>query len=80
MPIAISTMMTDGPWQAMLPCPACLRLFPFLIFGTALAGFLGANTFSVTAVHLLFDTWPSDIAEPLAAEIKRVLEIPRGDC
>jgi membrane protein len=55
-----------------------LALFPFLIFGTALAGFLGANTFSVTAVHLLFDTWPSDIAEPLAAEIKRVLDIPRG--
>lgn len=55
-----------------------LALFPFLIFGTALAGFLGASTFSATAVHLLFDTWPSDIAEPLAAEIKRVLDIPRG--
>ncbi|MCO5733687.1 YihY/virulence factor BrkB family protein [Rhizobium sp. SSA_523] len=55
-----------------------LALFPFLIFGTALAGFLGANSFSDTAVHLLFDTWPTDIAEPLAAEIRRVLEIPRG--
>lgn len=55
-----------------------LALFPFLIFGTALAGFLGASTFSVTAIHLMFDTWPSDIAQPLAAEINRVLEIPRG--
>jgi membrane protein len=55
-----------------------LALFPFLIFGTALAGFLGANSFSDTAVHLLFDTWPADIAEPLAAEIRRVLDIPRG--
>ncbi|MFD1745156.1 YihY/virulence factor BrkB family protein [Rhizobium helianthi] len=55
-----------------------LALFPFLIFGTALAGFLGASTFSATAVHLLFDTWPTDIAEPLAAEVNRVLEIPRG--
>ncbi|WP_252192952.1 YihY/virulence factor BrkB family protein [Rhizobium sp. CSW-27] len=55
-----------------------LAMFPFLIFGTALASFLGANSFSDTAVHLLFDTWPSDIAEPLANEVRRVLEIPRG--
>ncbi len=55
-----------------------LALFPFLIFGTALAGFLGAGDFSVTAIHLLFDTWPADIAEPIASEIQRVLLIPRG--
>jgi membrane protein len=55
-----------------------LALFPFLIFGTALAGFLGAGGFSETAVHLLFDTWPADIADPIASEIQRVLEIPRG--
>jgi membrane protein len=55
-----------------------LALFPFLIFGTALAGFLGAGGFSATAVHLLFDAWPADIAEPIASEIQRVLQIPRG--
>lgn len=55
-----------------------LALFPFLIFGTALAGFLGAGGFSSTAVHLLFDAWPADIAEPIASEIQRVLLIPRG--
>ncbi len=55
-----------------------LALFPFLIFGTALAGFLGADTFSETAVHLLFDTWPESIAAPLAFEIRQVLTIPRG--
>ncbi|WP_425374245.1 YihY/virulence factor BrkB family protein [Neorhizobium lilium] len=55
-----------------------LALFPFLIFGTALAGFLGAGGFSATAVHLLFDAWPADIAEPIASEIQRVLLIPRG--
>jgi membrane protein len=55
-----------------------LALFPFLIFGTALAGFLGADSFSETAVHLLFDTWPESIAAPLAREIHQVLTIPRG--
>lgn len=55
-----------------------LALFPFLIFGTALAGFLGAGGFSDTAIHLLFDTWPADIAAPIASEIQRVLTMPRG--
>lgn len=55
-----------------------LALFPFLIFGTALAGFLGAGGFAETAIHLLFDTWPADIATPIATEIQRVLTIPRG--
>ncbi|KQQ34655.1 ribonuclease BN [Rhizobium sp. Leaf306] len=55
-----------------------LALFPFLIFGTALAGFLGAGGFSQTTVHLLFDTWPADVADPIASELQRVLEIPRG--
>ena len=55
-----------------------LALFPFLIFGTALAGFLGAGDFAETAIHLLFDTWPADIATPIATEIQRVLTIPRG--
>ncbi|MDE1156910.1 MAG: YihY/virulence factor BrkB family protein [Neorhizobium sp.] len=55
-----------------------LALFPFLIFGTALAGFLGAGGFSQTAIHLMFDTWPADIAQPIATEIQRVIEMPRG--
>jgi membrane protein len=55
-----------------------LALFPFLIFGTALAGFLGADSFSETAVHIIFDTWPEAIAGPLAAQVQQVLTIPRG--
>jgi membrane protein len=55
-----------------------LALFPFLIFGTALAGFLGADSFSETAVHLIFDTWPEAIAAPIAAQVQQVLTIPRG--
>src|SRR5690606_21450324 len=36
------------------------------------------DSFSDTAVHLLFDTWPEDIAEPLSREVQQVLTIPRG--
>ncbi|MCX8999957.1 YihY/virulence factor BrkB family protein [Rhizobiaceae bacterium BDR2-2] len=55
-----------------------LAIFPFLIFAATLAGFLGADQFADTAVHLIFDTWPEAIAEPLAAQVQQVLTVPRG--
>lgn len=55
-----------------------LALFPFLIFGTALGSFLGADRFADTAVHLIFDTWPESIAAPISREVVAVLTIPRG--
>lgn len=55
-----------------------LAVFPFLIFGTALGSFLGADQFAETAVHLIFDTWPESIAAPISREVVAVLTIPRG--
>ena len=55
-----------------------LAVFPFLIFGTTLATYLGADRFSETAVHLIFDTWPPSIAKPISDEVRAVLTIPRG--
>jgi membrane protein len=57
---------------------ALLAIFPFLIFGTTLATFLGADQFSTTAVHLIFDNLPQIIAEPIAKEVVQVLTVPRG--
>jgi len=57
---------------------ALLAIFPFLIFGTTLATFLGADQFSSTAVHLIFDNLPQIIAEPIAKEVVQVLTVPRG--
>lgn len=56
-----------------------MALFPFLIFATALAVFLGADAFAQSAVHLIFDTWPETIAEPLAREVNNVLTTQRSD-
>jgi membrane protein len=55
-----------------------MALFPFLIFAATLASFLGADAFSDTAVHLIFDTWPEKIAAPIAAEVQNVLTVPHG--
>lgn len=71
----------DDGWSmaSHLAITALMALFPFLIFATALASFLGAKAFADTAVHLVFDTWPDQIAEPIAQEVVTVLTIPRGD-
>lgn len=72
---------TDDDGWAMashVALSSLLAVFPFLIFGTTLASFLGANEFAETAVHVIFDTWPATIAEPLSREVIQVLTIPHG--
>jgi membrane protein len=72
---------TDDDGWAMashVALSSLLALFPFLIFGTTLASFLGAKEFAATAVHLIFDTWPEMIADPLSKEVVMVLTIPHG--
>ena len=54
-------------------------LFPFLIFVTALAGFFGSKSLADEAVRLLLQTWPPQVAEPIAAEIHNVLTNTRTD-
>ena len=54
-----------------------MALFPFLIFATSLASFLGAQAFTGTAVHIIFDTWPQSIAAPIAREVENVLTVNR---
>ena len=56
-----------------------MAIFPFMIFGTALASYLGADAFAETAVHLIFDTWPQNIAAPIAREVQNVLTEGRFD-
>jgi membrane protein len=71
----------DDGWAmaSHLALSALLALFPFLIFATSLASFMGAKAFADTAVHLVFDTWPEEIAEPIAFEVTNVLTVQRGD-
>lgn len=71
----------DDGWAmaSHLALSALLALFPFLIFATSLASFVGAKAFADTAVHLVFDTWPDEIAEPIAREVTNVLTVQRGD-
>jgi membrane protein len=71
----------DDGWSmaSHLAISALMALFPFLIFATTLASFLGAEAFADTAVHLVFDTWPEQIAKPIANEVLNVLTVQRTD-
>jgi membrane protein len=78
---ALGHFNTDDGWAmaSHLAITALMALFPFLIFATTLASFLGAQAFADTAVHLVFDTWPSQIAKPIAREVLNVLTVQRTD-
>jgi membrane protein len=71
----------DDGWAmaSHLAISALMALFPFLIFATTLASFVGAQAFSETAVHLVFDMWPAEIADPIAREVVSVLTVQRRD-
>ena len=52
-------------------------LFPFLIFLTALAGFLGTEDLVQKVVNYLMSVAPEQLIRPLAPEIRSILTVPR---
>ncbi|MDW6026119.1 YihY/virulence factor BrkB family protein [Mesorhizobium sp. BAC0120] len=78
---ALGHFNNDDGWamSSHVAISALTALFPFLIFATTLASFLGAEAFAETAVHLVFDTWPAEIAAPIAHEVVNVLTVQRRD-
>ena len=78
---ALGHFNADDGWSmaSHLAITALMALFPFLIFATTLASFLGAEAFADTAMHLVFDTWPEQIAAPISREVVNVLTVQRSD-
>jgi membrane protein len=57
-----------------------LALFPFLILVTSLAASIfGSTELADEVAQLLLDTWPDQVARPIAEEIRVVLTTTRGD-
>jgi membrane protein len=57
-----------------------LALFPFLILVTSLAASLfGSTELADEVARLLLDTWPDEVAAPIAQEVRVVLTTTRGD-
>ena len=70
----------DDGWAlaSHIALSALLALFPFLIVLTALAGFFGSKDLADSVATLLLQTWPQEVADPLAREIHNVLGTTRG--
>lgn len=77
---AIGGFLTDDGWaiSSHIALAMLTSLFPFLIFVTAVAGFLGSQSLSNEAAGLIFGAWPKEVAGPIANEVQNVLTAPRG--
>lgn len=78
---AVMRFVQDDGWAiaSHIALSILTSLFPFLIFVTALAGFFGTQSLADEAVRLLFQTWPQQVAAPIANEIHSVLTHTRSD-
>ena len=65
----------DDGWamSSHIALASLTSIFQFLIFLTALAGFLGSKELADKVTGLMFDTWPAEVAMPIAREISSVL-------
>jgi membrane protein len=67
---------SDDGWAiaSHIALSTLMSLFPFLIFVTALTGFLfGTEELADQVASLLLEAWPKEVAEPIAGQIARVL-------
>jgi membrane protein len=70
----------DDGWAiaSHIALASLMSLFPFLIFITALTGFLGSQQVADQVAKLLLEAWPKQVAGPIAAQIESVLTNAHG--
>ena len=78
---AFWTFVLDDGWAiaSHIALSALMSLFPFLIFVTSLAAFLDLRPLANETIQLILDTWPEQVAEPIAREIYNVVNHVRTD-
>ena len=77
---AYEGFLRDDGWAiaSHIALTALMSLFPFLIFITTLTGFLGSQQLADQIAQLLLETWPKQVAEPIAQQIESVLTNSHG--
>src|ERR1700738_5150206 len=78
---AIMRFSQDDGWAiaSHIALSILTSLFPFLIFVTALAVLFGSKSLADDVAHILLQTWPQQVAAPIANEIHNVLTQTRSD-
>jgi membrane protein len=77
---AFDAFVRDDGWAiaSHIALSMLMSLFPFLIFVTALTGFLGTQNLADQVAQLLLEAWPEEVAGPIAAEVASVLTNAHG--
>src|SRR5947207_2936643 len=79
---AYNGFVRDDGWAiaSHIALSALMALFPFVIVVSSLAAsFLGSKELADEVARLLLETWPHEVADPLAREFHSVLTSSRGD-
>ncbi|MFG1301670.1 YihY/virulence factor BrkB family protein [Xanthobacter sp. V3C-3] len=78
---AVWTFSADDGWAiaSHIALSALMSLFPFLIFVTALAGFLDLRPLAAETIQLILETWPEQVSGPISREIYNVVNQVRTD-
>jgi membrane protein len=79
---AFYRFLADDGWAiaSHIALSALMSLFPFLILVTALGGLLfGSTQLADEVANILLEIWPTEVASPIANEIRRVLLGARSD-
>jgi membrane protein len=79
---AFYRFLADDGWAiaSHIALSALMSLFPFLILVTALGGLLfGSTQLADEVADILLGIWPTEVASPIADEIRRVLLGARSD-
>lgn len=66
----------DDGWAiaSHIALSALMSLFPFFLVLTAVAGMIGSADLASEAARLVLETWPEEVAGPIATEIQHVLD------
>jgi membrane protein len=70
----------DDAWAiaSHIALNALMALFPFLLVLTAIASFLGSRELADEGARIILETWPEEVAAPLALEMHGVLASAGG--
>src|SRR5215472_5884889 len=77
---AYEGFLRDDGWAiaSHIALSTLLSLFPFLIFITALTGFLGSQQLADQVAQILLEAWPKPVAAPIADQISNVMTNAHG--
>lgn len=77
---AVNHFISESSWAfaSYVALSSLMALFPFLIFATTLAGFVGARFYTQASVKYIMEMLPDALVHPIASEISNVLTVQRG--